>query len=74
MADGKRTRRLATLARPLKPEVPPYYVRRPVPPGLERSFPADGWYWVPAEHQVAVFLAASFELAAHELHTMIEQT
>jgi hypothetical protein len=54
--------------------VAPYYVRRPVSPGLERSFPADGWYWVPAGHHVAVFLGASFELAAHELHTMVEQT
>jgi hypothetical protein len=72
MTEGKRTRRLAALAAPLGPEKPPYYVRRPVPPGLERSFPADGWYWVPKGHQVAVFLAASFELAAHELHTMLE--
>lgn len=65
--------RLAELSRPLKPEKAPYYVRRPVPPGLERQFPADGWYWVPSGHHVAVYLAASFELAAHELHTLLAQ-
>lgn len=48
-------------------------MRRPVPPGLERSFPADGWYWIPEGHHVAVFLAGSFELAAHELHNLIER-
>lgn len=70
---GRATRRLATLAKPLKPERAPYYVRRPVPPGLERQFPADGWYWVPAGHHVAVFLGGSFELAAHELHTLLKE-
>lgn len=73
MTSGKASRRLAALAAPLKPEKPPWYVRRPVSPGLERSFPADGWYWIPPHGRVAVFLAASFELAAHELHTMLEQ-
>jgi len=65
--------RLQALSKPLKPEKAPWYVRLPVPPGLERQFPADGWYWVPAKHHVAVFLGASFEIAAHELHTQIEQ-
>lgn len=65
--------RLEALSEPLKAEKAPYYVRRPVPPGLERQFPAEGWYWVPAGHRAAVFLGASFEIAAHELHTQIEQ-
>lgn len=63
--------RLQALSQPLKPEKAPYYVRRPVPPGLERQFPAEGWYWLPAGHHVAVFLGASFEIAAHELHVKI---
>jgi len=69
---GRASRRLAALARPLRPEKDPWYVRRPVEPGLERSFPADGWYWIPEGHPVAVFLGASFELAAHELHSLLE--
>ena len=70
---GRASQRLATLAEPLLPERAPYYVRRPVAPGLERQFPADGWYWVPADHSVAVFLGASFELASHELHSLLER-
>lgn len=70
---GRASNRLSTLARPLKPERPPWYVRRPVPPGLERSFPAEGWYWIPAGLPAAVFLGASFEIAAHELRTQIDQ-
>ncbi len=70
---GKASKRLETLAAPLKPERAPWYVRRPVSPGLERSFPADGWYWIPAGHPVAVFLGGSFEIAAHELYQLLEQ-
>lgn len=66
-------RRLTVLSKPLKPERAPYYMRRPSPPGLERQFPADGWYWVPADHHVAVWLGASFEIASHELHNLLEQ-
>lgn len=69
---GRASTRLGTLAKPLKPERTPWYVRWPVSPGLERSFPAEGWYWIPAGHPVAVYLAASFESAAHELRNMID--
>jgi hypothetical protein len=48
-------------------------VRRPIPPALERAFPAEGWYWVPAEHHVAVFLAASFEAAAATLRETLRE-
>lgn len=68
MQQGRAARRLAALAGPLKPERPPYYVRLPVPPGLEKAFPAAGWYWVPNGHHTAVFLGASFEAAVVELH------
>ena len=71
MQQGRAARRLAELAAPLRPERAPYYVRLPVPPGLEQSFPAAGWYWVPAGHHFAVFLAASFEGAAVILHNLI---
>lgn len=70
---GRATQRLAALGAPLRPERAPWYVRHPVPPGLERSFPADGWFWIPRGHHVAIFLGASFEIAAHELHTMVER-
>lgn len=70
---GRAERRLAELAQPLEPERPPYYVRRPIPPALERAFPAEGWYWVPAEHHVAVFLAASFEAAAATLRETLRE-
>jgi hypothetical protein len=68
---GRAARRLAQLAASLEPERAPYYVRRPVPPGLERTFPAEGWYWVPHGHNVAVYLGASYELAYLALHEQI---
>jgi hypothetical protein len=70
---GRGSQRLARLAAPLRPEREPYYVRHPVPPGLERQFPADGWYWVPKGHVVAVYLAQSEHLAYHELLTLIKR-
>lgn len=70
MQQGRAARRLAALAAPLAPERPPYYVRLPVPPGLTDAFPAAGWYWVPAGHHVAVFLAASWDSAAITLHQL----
>jgi hypothetical protein len=73
MQQGRAARRLETLAAPLAPERPPYYVRLPVNPGLEASFPAAGWYWVPAGHQFAVYLAASFETAAVQLHQLNQE-
>lgn len=70
---GRAARRLAGLAAPLHPERAPYYVRTPVPPGLEDAFPAPGWYWVPRHHHVAVYLAASFDGAAVQLHKLATQ-
>jgi len=71
--EGRGSRHLGELARPLQPERTPWYVRRPIPPGLERSFPAEGWYWIPHGFNVAVFLAHSYELAAHELRNLIDR-
>jgi hypothetical protein len=65
---GRAARRLANLAGPLEPERAPYYVQLPVSPGLESHFPAAGWYWVPQGHATAVFLGASFDIAAIQLH------
>lgn len=73
MAQGRAARRLQALAAPLKPARDPYYVRLPVAPGLESAFPAAGWYWVPAGHQFAVYLAASFETAAVQLHQDLDR-
>lgn len=73
MAAGRAARRLSALAEALQPERSPYYVRLPVSPGLEHTFPAAGWYWVPNGHPVAVYLGASFELAAVELHSLHHQ-
>jgi hypothetical protein len=70
---GRAARRLEQVARPLEPDRPPYYVRLPVPPGLERTFPAEGWYWRPAGHPVAVFLGANELTAAIALHGMIQE-
>ena len=70
---GRASNRLAVLAKPLKPEQEPWYVRQPVTPGLERSFPAEGWYWIPQGLPAAVYLGASFEIAAHELRTLIDR-
>lgn len=67
---GRAARRLANLAGPLEPERDPYYVQMPVSPGLERHFPAAGWYWIPQGHQTAVFLGASFDVAAVQLHQL----
>ncbi len=71
MAAPTKARRLATLAAPLRPERAPWYVRLPVSPGLEETFPAPGWYWIPHDHPVAVYLGATFELAAVSLHRQI---
>jgi hypothetical protein len=64
MQHGRASRRLAELAGQLGATQRPFYVRRPIPPGLRRNFPAEGWYWVPKGHNVAVYLGAS-ELDAH---------
>lgn len=72
MASGRAARRLAELAAPLKPGRAPFYVRPPVPPGLELAFPAPGWYWVPPGHAVAVYLAYSYAGAVVRLHQLTE--
>jgi hypothetical protein len=56
----------------LEPEQAPFYVRRPLPPGLQSAFPADGWYWVPSRHHVAVYLGASEIDASVALYRMID--
>lgn len=68
MPQGRAARRLGALAAPLSPARAPYYVRLPVSPGLESTFPAPGWYWVPEGHTNAVFLAADAVTAAVQLH------
>lgn len=74
MQHGRQSRRLAELARPLRPYRAPFYVRLPVPPGLETTFPAAGWYWTPAaERPVAVFLGANVETAWMHLHRLLER-
>jgi hypothetical protein len=72
MPQGRATRKLAELSAPLRPERSPYYVRLPLAPGLESSFPAPGWYWVPNGHHVAVYLAYSFAAAAVQLERLID--
>jgi hypothetical protein len=61
------------LAGPLRPVHAPWYVRHPVPAGIERQFPADGWYWVPSGHHVAIYLGSNYEIAAHELRLLVKQ-
>lgn len=74
MQQGRATRRLRELAQLLEPEVHPYYVRRAeLSPPLRRHFPADGWYWVPHQHHVAVFAGATEIDVAVMLHRMINE-
>lgn len=68
---GDRARRLGALAGQLGVERPPFYVRRPVPPALRRTFPAEGWYWVPRGHHTAIYLGASEVEASIELTSQI---
>lgn len=70
MPRGRAARRLELLAQPLKPTRPPFYVRLPVGPGLEKTYPAPGWYWVPTGHPFAVFLGASEVSAAIALNEL----
>lgn len=68
------TERLAQVAKPLKPAKCPWYVRAAtLSPGLEATFPADGWYWVPAGFATAVYLARSSTLAEHILRRQLER-
>jgi hypothetical protein len=62
------TAQLAALARPLKPDREPYYLRAEQrPPTLRRELPTSGWYWKPAGHPFAVFLGRNFLEARDEL-------
>jgi hypothetical protein len=71
---GRATRRLRELAQLLEPEAPPWYVRRAeLPPTLRQHFPADGWYWVPHAHHVAVYAGATEIDVALMLHRMIDE-
>jgi hypothetical protein len=67
------TLRLEQLAAPLRPVKAPWYVRHPVGAGLESQFPASGWYWIPAGHQVAVFLASGYDLGNHLLRVLVDR-
>lgn len=73
MPNGRSARRLAELAAPLEPRRAPFYVRPPVPAALADTFPAPGWYWVPAGHPFAVYLAYSFAGAAVRLHQLARE-
>jgi hypothetical protein len=73
-AHGKRSKseRLANIAAPLKPTKAPWF-QRGAPIGLEGQFPADGWYWIPAGHAVAVFLARDAGVAEHLLRDLLDR-
>ncbi len=66
-------KRLARLAKLLNAERNPYYVRHPIPPGLRRNFPTEGWYWVPAGAVLAQFLARDVFDAYHRLMSELEE-
>lgn len=70
MRSGRATRRLAQLA-DVAGGTHPWYVRRPIPPGQQAFFPAEGWYWVPPGHDVAVYLGGSEIDATIALHRLI---
>jgi len=72
MSAGRATRRLGTLAE-LVGGKRPFYVRRPIPPGQQTEFPAEGWYWVPPGHHVAVYLGGSEIDATIALYRLIEE-
>lgn len=72
--EATKTQRLARLAQLLHAERPPYYVRRAeLPLSLWSSFPADGWYWIPNGHNIAVYLAGAYDAAVIKLQRMIEE-
>lgn len=63
-ARGKKTsgEKLRELAAPLKPAKAPFYVRER-PPTLAKTYPADGWYWIPQGHSFPIWLAKSYDEA-----------
>lgn len=64
--------RLSRIAKLLKAERNPYYVRHPVPPGLRRDFPSEGWYWIPPGSSSSVFLARDAYDGYHRLMCDLE--
>lgn len=66
------TERLGRLAKLLKAERNPYYVRHPIPPGLRRQFPVEGWYWIPTGGTEAVYLARDAFDGYHRLMCDLE--
>ena len=72
MAEMSAQERLGRVAKLLKAERDPYYVRHPVPPGLRREFPSEGWYWKPAGGDKIVFLARDAFDGYHVLMCKLE--
>lgn len=64
--------RLSRLSRLLKAERDPFYVTFPLPPGLRREYPCEGWYWKPAGTERVQLLARDSYDAYHQLLSMIE--
>jgi hypothetical protein len=73
-AHGKPSKsdRLAQIAAPLKPVKSPWFQRR-APVGLEGTFPADGWYWIPNGHATAVFLGRDAGMAEYILRGLLQR-
>jgi hypothetical protein len=72
MAEMPAQERLGRIAKLLKAERHPYYVRHPVPPQLRRDFPSEGWYWIPEGEKRVQFLARDAFDAYHRLMTDLE--
>lgn len=72
MANIGQQERLSRLGRLLKAERNPYYVRHPVPMADRQTFPAEGWYWIPAGESKVTFLARDAFDAYHRLMCLIE--
>lgn len=53
-----RADKLRRVARPLKPEEPPFYVQHG---GMRPDCLLAGWYWRPAGSPVAMVLGANYE-------------
>jgi hypothetical protein len=69
-----RHQKLEEIARLVGAEKEPYYVRvNELPLTLRPSFPADGWYWVPPHHHVAVFLARVYDEARDQLMELLRR-
>lgn len=74
LAQQTRHQKLEEIARLIGAERSPYYVRaNDLPVTLRRNFPADGWYWVPPHHHVAVFLARVYDEARDQLMELLRR-